>query len=143
MASTSPNNFAFEDIAVGSVHVFERVIDADLVEKFADVSGDRNPLHMDEEYARASPFGKRIAHGMLAASFFSALVGMVCPGRRSLYLSQDLRFKNPLYIGSRVLVSGTVTAKSDAARVVTLSMAVRDDTGSTCVEGSANVKLYA
>lgn len=137
----TPNDLNYGEIAVGNVYSFERVVDKDLVDRFADLSGDYNPLHMDEKYAAVRSSGGRIVHGMLLASFFSASVGMVCPGRRALYLSQELHFRNPVNVGQRVVIRGTVTAKSDAGRVITLAMEICDEKGSVCVDGEAKVKI--
>lgn len=78
---------SFQDIKIGTVYEFRKKItkDKDKVLSFAKLSGDYNPLHVDESYSKKSRFGKNIVHGMLAASFFSTLVGMYCPGRNSFF----------------------------------------------------------
>ena len=143
--STSPklllNSLLFQDIAIGSAYSFERYIDAALVESFAQISGDYNPLHMDEAYCARTKFGGRIVHGMLLASFFSALVGMLCPGRGCLYLSQDIRFKKPLMLNQWTIVKGTVTAKSEATNMVVLATVITDKNGVILVEGEAKVQV--
>ncbi len=145
MASKSPNlplhSFSFKDIQIGDTYSFERFIDDELVKSFADMSGDYNPLHMDEIYAARTQFGGRVAHGMLSASFFSALVGMLCPGSHCLYLSQDVRFKKPIFLNTRVVVKGTVTEKSDAVNIIFLRTLVLDKDGVVVVEGEAKVTV--
>ena len=69
---------------------------------YAGASGDHNPIHLDEDYAKATPFNGRIAHGMLSASFISTIFGTMMPGRGSIYLSQNLRFKAPVRHGDLV-----------------------------------------
>ncbi len=135
------NSFMFEDIRVGDSYSFERLIDKKLVEAFADISGDYNPLHMDEEYARTTVFGGQVVHGMLLASFFSAMVGMLCPGLRCLYLSQDIKFKKPVLVNSLVIVMGTVTGKSDATKILVIKTLIKDKQGIIFVEGEARVKV--
>jgi acyl dehydratase len=81
----SPLEYNFEDLFVGQKANFLKKIDETLVNDFAKISGDFNPLHMNEEYASTTNFGKRVCHGMLLTSFFSQLVGMYLPGRNSLY----------------------------------------------------------
>jgi 3-hydroxybutyryl-CoA dehydratase len=76
---------------------------------FAGVSGDKNPAHVNEEYARESRFKRRIAHGMISASFFSGLLGTKLPGAGCVYTSQTLNFKRPVYIGETVTATVTVT----------------------------------
>ena len=79
----------------------QTITDAD-IKTFAGLSGDNNPVHMSEEYAENSRFKKRIAHGLLSASFFSALFGTKLPGYGCVYVSQNLNFKRPVYLGDTV-----------------------------------------
>lgn len=134
------NKLAYEDIKIGDVFSFEKMVDATAVGKFAEVSGDYNPLHMDDAYAIATPFGGRIIHGMFLASFFSTLVGMFCPGEHALYLSQDLKFKHPVKVGAKVVVRGQVVNKYDSTRVIEVVTTIIDG-GRVVVEGLARVKV--
>src|SRR3989338_2139965 len=103
----------YEDIQVGVVYEFEQTITRDDVIRFAELSGDHNPLHVDHAFGEQSQFGKNIVHGMFAASLFSTLVGMYCPGQDALYMGQTLQFRKPLFYGDHVTVRGTVAEKSD------------------------------
>jgi 3-hydroxybutyryl-CoA dehydratase len=97
-----------EDIAVGMSAVYSKTItDADIV-MFAGVSGDTNPVHLDQEFASRSQFKGRIAHGMLAASLLSTIFGTKLPGPGCIYLSQNLRFRAPVRIGDTVVARVTV-----------------------------------
>ena len=78
-------------------------ITEELVEKFAEITGDKNPIHMDGKYAESTIFGKRIAHGMLVASYFSKIIANVYPGEGSIYVSQSLQFIKPCYIGETLM----------------------------------------
>lgn len=120
MKTQPPKVLNYSDIQVGSVHEFERVLTREDMRAFAGLTGDFNPLHMDEEWGRASKFGNNLVHGMLAGSLFSALIGMHCPGKHALYMSQTLKFNKPLLPGARLRVRGTVLFKSDSTRLVTL-----------------------
>ncbi|BCR24074.1 MaoC family dehydratase [Aquipseudomonas alcaligenes] len=101
---------SIDEIEVGmSASYSQTITDAD-VKGFAGISGDRNPVHLDEEYAQESRFNKRIAHGLLSASFFSAILGTQLPGRGCVYASQTLSFKRPVYIGDTVTAVVTVTS---------------------------------
>lgn len=92
------------------------------VKKFAEVSGDNNPIHVDEEYAKKSIFRKRIAHGMLGASFISRLIGTQLPGYGTIYMKQDLNFIKPVYLNDEIktiirvkdidYVKGNITLKT-------------------------------
>lgn len=97
-----------EDLSVGMTAVYAKTItDADIV-LFAGVSGDTNPVHLNEAYARTTMFGGRIAHGMLSASLISTVMGTRLPGPGCLYLSQNLRFVAPVRVGDTVLARVTV-----------------------------------
>lgn len=103
-------SFAIEEIKVGMTASYSQTItDAD-VKAFAGVSGDHNPVHLSEEYAKDSRFKDRIAHGLLTASFFSAIFGTKLPGEGCVYAGQNLQFKRPVYLGDTVVAKVTVTA---------------------------------
>ena len=96
------NNAVAAILKVGMLESYEQTItDAD-IKSFAGISGDNNPVHMSDEYAASSRFKKRIAHGLLSASFFSALFGTKIPGPGCVYVSQSLSFRRPVYIGDTV-----------------------------------------
>lgn len=98
-----------EEIKMGMNISYSQIItDAD-IKAFAEVSGDKNPVHLDEEYAQKSRFKKRIAHGMMTASYFSALFGTKIPGEGCVYTHQTLNFKKPIYLGDTVTATVTVT----------------------------------
>lgn len=104
------NKIPLEDIEIGmSVSYSKTITDIDIKE-FAISSGDYNPVHLDEEYAKNSQFKKRIAHGMMTASYFSALFGTKIPGEGCVYTSQSLKFKKPIYIGDEVTATVEVTS---------------------------------
>ena len=135
------HTFSFEEIHLGSAYSFERLVDARIVDAFAVLSGDYNPLHTDDAYAAKTQFHGRVAHGMLLASFFSALVGMLCPGLRCLYLSQELRFKKPALLGATVVVTGTVAEKSEATKILMIKTVITNKEGVVLVEGKATVQV--
>ncbi len=103
------NQIPLEKIEIGmEVSYSQTITDAD-IKAFSGISGDKNPVHMDDEYAKNSRYKKRIAHGMLSASFFSALFGTKIPGEGCVYVAQSLRFKRPVYLDDTVVASVTVT----------------------------------
>lgn len=101
--------YFLEDLAVGMTSDYDRVVTEDMIEQFADVSGDHNPLHLDEDYAKTTMFKGRIAHGMLGAAFISKVFGTQMPGKGSVYISQTLRFMAPVRIGDTVTTTVEVT----------------------------------
>ena len=90
-------NYKFDDITIGLTKEFSIEITEPMINNFAEFSGDYNELHMDENYAATTKFGKRICHGMLLASFFSRLVGMSIPGKNALYFSQSINFQISMF----------------------------------------------
>lgn len=107
-----------EDLQIGMSESYSKTVsEADIV-AFANVSGDTNPVHMDEAFAAASPFKGRIAHGMLSAAFISTVFGTRLPGPGCIYISQALRFKAPVRIGDTVVAAVTITEIDTAKRRV-------------------------
>ena len=103
-------SFTITEITIGMTASYSQTIsDAD-VKAFAGISGDHNPVHLSEEYAKSSRFKNRIAHGLLTASFFSAIFGTKLPGEGCVYAGQNLQFKKPVYLGDTVVAKVTVIA---------------------------------
>ena len=108
-----------DDIAVGQKAFVERTFDADAVRAFAELSGDVNPVHLDADYAATTRFGRPIVHGLLTASLISTVVGTRLPGQGSIYVSQTLRFRAPVFVGDTVRAEAEVTeVHRDRRRVV-------------------------
>ena len=125
-------------IAVGQRAVQEFRVDDRTIELFGDASTDRNPLHFDDEFGRATPFGGRIAHGMITAAFISAVIGNSLPGHGSIYLSQTLKFRAPVRPGDVVRVEVEVLDYDADRRGTRLS--TRAFVGDTLVvDGEAKV----
>ena len=125
-------------IAVGQRAVQEFGVDDRTIELFGEASTDRNPLHFDDEFGRATPFGGRIAHGMITAAFISAVIGNSLPGHGSIYLSQTLKFRAPVRPGDVVRVEVEVLDYDADRRGARLS--TRAFVGDTLVvDGEAKV----
>jgi 3-hydroxybutyryl-CoA dehydratase len=116
-----------------------RTITDDDVRAFAELTGDRNPVHLDDEYAAGTRFGRRIAHGMLGASLISSVLANELPGRGSVYVSQTLRFTAPVFPGDTVTARVTVKAVREDKPVVTLETVCTNQRGERVVEGEAVV----
>ncbi|EFH83463.1 MaoC family dehydratase [Ktedonobacter racemifer] len=115
------------------------ITDQDIV-RFAEVSGDTNPVHLDEAYAAQSRFGRRIAHGFLTGSMISALIGTELPGPGSIYLGQTLKFSAPVYIGDTITVSVEVTKVRVDKGLVFLQTDCINQDGARVLTGEATVK---
>ncbi len=103
------NTVYLDELSVGqSAQMVRTVTEADIV-LFAQVSGDNNPVHLDEAFAAQTPFKTRIAHGMLSAAYISAVIGTQLPGPGTIYMQQALRFKRPVKIGDEVTTIATIS----------------------------------
>ena len=128
-------------LSVGDTYTLKKTITNNDVFMFAEVTGDENPLHLDDEYAKTTIFGERIAHGMISAGIISGVIGMYLPGPGTTYLSQDLRFLKPVRIGDTVTVEVQVSeieAKSrfDIAKIHTIC---KNENNEVVVDGMATV----
>jgi len=132
-------NVQFNDVKIGQKFSFQVKITKEMVDTFAHLSGDFNPLHMDDEYAKKTQFGKRICHGFLLSSLFSQLVGMHLPGMNSLYFSQSLNFRSPGYIGDEVVVEGKITEKSPALNLITMETQITNQDGKCLIDGLGKI----
>lgn len=134
----APAGLCLEDLSIGQTAEITRVAAASDVEAFAAVTGDDNPVHLDEAYAAATRFGGRIAHGMLSAGYISAVLGTRLPGPGAIYLSQSLSFRRPVKLGDAVTARVEVVAIDPATARVTLRTLCTVG-GKTVVEGEAVV----
>ena len=103
-------NLPFEKLEIGLEASMTKTIEAEDVKTFAELSGDTNPVHTDPEFAAKTQFQQPIVHGLHSATFFSAIFGTLLPGPGSVYISQSLQFKRPIYVGDTV--TATVSIQS-------------------------------
>ena len=113
--------YFFEDLEVGMTASFEKVLGDAQVRQFAELCGDDNPIHLDEEFAAGTMFKARIVHGMLTASLISTIMGTKLPGIGVIYMSQNIRFRAPVFIGDKVVASVRITELNEKRRIVTLA----------------------
>jgi 3-hydroxybutyryl-CoA dehydratase len=102
---TAAKGVFFEDLSVGQEASLSNTVSEANIVAFAEISGDRNPVHLDADYAATTMFKERIAHGMLSAAYISAVFGMKLPGPGAIYMSQTLKFKAPVKIGDTVVTT--------------------------------------
>lgn len=138
MADLPARGYTIDELTVGMTAAYEHVVTVADIEAFAAVSGDRNPVHLDDEYAKTTRFKGRIAHGMLGASFISTVLASQLPGPGTVYLGQTLTFKRPVRPGEKVEARVTVAdIKRDKGHVV---MKTQCRVGETIViDGEATV----
>ena len=138
------NNAAVDrlsELHVGYSDSVTRTITATDVESFASLSGDQNPLHMDDEFAARTKFSQRVVHGFLHASLLSTLVGMKIPGREALYLSQTIEFTAPVFIGDTVEARGTITHVDKVTRTITMDTVITTQKGDVVLRGVAKANV--
>jgi len=102
------HGYYLEDLSVGMTSSFEKTILAKDIDAFAKITGDTNPVHLDEEYAATTPFKARIAHGMMSAGLISTVLGTQLPGPGCIYLDQQIKFRAPVFIDDTVVATVTI-----------------------------------
>lgn len=121
-----------------TAEITKRITEAD-VQAFADVTGDHNPIHLDEEFAKTTRFGKRIAHGMLTASLISSVLANKLPGEGSVYLGQTLKFVAPVFPGDEITARVIVRETREDKPIVKLETLCLNQNGETVIRGEATV----
>jgi 3-hydroxybutyryl-CoA dehydratase len=129
------------DIQVGDEASRTLVISDDTIRGFAEVTGDTNPVHLDDEYAAGTRFGRRIAHGMIAAGVVSATLANDLPGPGTLYLNQTLTFTLPVFPGDTITATVKVISVRPDKPIVTLSTVCTNQDGEVVLEGEAIVMV--
>ena len=123
----------------GDTASLSKTISDDDIRAFANATGDHNPLHLDEEFAKQTRFGKRIAHGMLSASLISAVIANELPGQGSIYLGQTLQFVAPVFPGDTVTARVTVTSIREDKPIIKLETVCTNQRDEVVIKGEATV----
>ncbi len=127
----------FNDLKVGQNASLTKTITEEDLSHFIAITGDTNPLHVDESFAKQTFFGQRIAHGMLSASLFSTLVGMHIPGIGAIYKSQTLEFLRPVFIGDTLCAWFEIVEIDQKKEEVAIKSWIENQDGETVIEGRA------
>lgn len=131
----------FSELYVGQKDSLQKTFTDEDVRKFADITTDVNPIHLDEEYAKTSIFGRRIAHGILVSGLISAVIANVLPGPGSIYMGQELRFTGPVFLGDTITAEVEVAELREDKRIAKLITTCTKQDGTTVITGHATVKL--
>lgn len=131
----------FSDLKVGQTASLRKTITKEDLNHFIAITGDENPLHVDESFARQTFFGQRLAHGMLSASLFSTLVGMHIPGIGAIYKSQTLEFLRPVFIGDTLCAWFEILAIDLDAEEVEIKSWITNHDGDIVIQGKAMAGL--
>lgn len=125
------------ELKVGDTASITRLFTDEDVRLYADLSTDHNPVHLDEDFAKQTQFGQRIVHGMLVSSLFSALLGEHLPGHGTIYMSQNIQFKVPVYLNTPVIATVEIVNIREGKPIVTLQTTCVDEIGKLLVTGEA------
>jgi 3-hydroxybutyryl-CoA dehydratase len=128
---------SIDGIRVGDSACLSKIISELDVLKFAEASGDSNPVHIDQEFASCTRFGRRVAHGVLVAGLISAVLGMQLPGPGCIYLSQTLQFRMPVYLGDTITAIVEVIKVRDDKPIITLRTVCANQDEQVVIEGEA------
>ena len=132
---------SFEDLAIGQKASLKKTITQKDLDYFIAITGDLNPLHVDDSFAGQTFFGQRIAHGMLSASLFSTMVGMHLPGVGAIYKSQTLEFMHPVFLGDTVTAWFEITAIDMTSEEICMNSWIENQDGKTVIQGQTTVTL--
>ena len=130
-----------EEFYVGQRASLKRVFSSDDVKVFAELSLDKNPIHLDETYAGQSLFGKRIVHGFFVGSLISAVFGTVLPGEGAIYLHQEMNFRKPVYHGEEIMATVTVTNIKKEKSILYFDTKCENERGEIVIDGNAVLKV--
>ena len=133
------NNYKFDELTVGMTESFKVTITEAMLEAFKGITGDVNPLHNDEEFAKSKGHPGRVAYGMLTASFLSTLAGVYIPGERSLIQQVETKFAKPVYIGDELTVTGEITELVESVQRLELKVTITNQDGKKVLRGTMGI----
>ncbi len=131
----------YEDIRIGQHAEYVRTVTSEDIEMFGQVSGDYNPLHFNEDWAKTTMFKGRIAHGILTATYVSTVIGMKLPGPGTIYISQSMKFRRPVRIGDKITARVEVIHKNDEKEFLTLKTVCLNQEDKVVLDGEAVVTM--
>ena len=133
------NRYGFDDLFVGMSVQFKRKINGEMIDSFAHISGDVNPLHIDTDYARKSGFGNQVVHGMLCSSLFSELIGVHLPGENCLLTDISVMYSKPIFVDDEVSVDGSIVQLSPAFKSAKIDATITNENSEVCIRAKIGV----
>ena len=130
-----------DDFYIGQTASLKKVFSSDEVMAFAELSIDKNPIHLDEKYAEKTLFGKRIVHGFLVGSLISAVFGTILPGKGAIYLHQEMNFRKPVYHGEEIIATVVVTNIKKEKSILYFDTKCENGRGEIVIDGKAVLKV--
>lgn len=131
----------YTDLSIGQSAEMKHTVTEDDIKKFGEVSGDYNPLHFDEDFAKTTMFKGRIAHGILTAAYISAVIGMKLPGPGTIYMKQSMKFLGPVRIGDTITARVEIVNLNDEKKRVTLKTECINQDDKIVLDGEALIML--
>lgn len=133
------NRYKYEEIFVGQTEEFYATVTEENTNEFRKMSGDENPLHKYNEYAKDKGFQQKVVFGMLSSIYYSTLVGVYLPGERCLLHSIDIKFKSPIYVDDKLVIFGEVVEKNDLFKLVLIKATIKKQDGG--IASKAKIEL--
>lgn len=133
--------YTFEELDIGHTESFTRQVTNEDVLLFSKVSGDKNPLHLDEEYARTTEFRRCVAFGMLGSILHSTLAGMYLPGKYSLILKEESSFISTIYPGDMLTITGEITEKKEFGKLLFIETKILNQDNKIVIKGKLVIKV--
>lgn len=133
------NNYKFDELTVGMTESFKVSITEEMLDAFKGITGDVNPLHNDEEFAKAKGHPGRVTYGMLTASFLSTLAGVYIPGERSLIQQVETKFSKPVYIGDELTITGEIVELVESVQRLELKVTITNQDGKKVLRGTMGI----
>lgn len=135
------NCYKYEQLEVGTKESFQVTVTGEMLEQFGLITGDFNPLHTDESFARQKGYEGKVVYGMLTASFLSALAGMYLPGERSLIHRVEVEFPKPVYVGDILTVTGRITDMNETFRIFEMKVTVTNQQQDKVLRGKMRIQV--
>jgi len=133
------NTYTWDEIKIGMTESFEVTVTEEMLDSFKSITGDVNPLHNDEDFAKGKGHPGRVAYGMLTASFLSTLAGVYMPGERSLIQQVAIKFAKPVYIGDKLTVTGEVVELNDTVQRIELKVTIVNHENKKVLRGQMTI----
>ena len=137
------NEYRFEDLEIGKTESFEVTVTAEMMNSFLNISGDTNPLHNDEQFAKDQGYDNKVVYGLLTTSFISKLVGVLLPGKYCLLHGVEVKYLMPVYIGDTLTVTGIVDELHESVKRVGIKVVITNRDNKKVVRGKAEVGFLA
>ena len=133
------NEYRFEDLEIGKTESFEVTVTAEMMNSFLNISGDTNPLHNDEQFAKDQGYDNKVVYGLLTTSFISKLVGVLLPGKYCLLQGVEVKYLRPVYVGDILSVTGTVDELHESVKRTGIKAVITNQDNKKVVKGKADV----